>query len=518
MTRHARSRTAPRHLLALLAYAVLTADACGGRTNVTVHPSVPPRTQTTLSADIEAALSDPALSRGTWGIAIRSLDRHETLYEHNADKLMMPASTLKVVTLAVAAEQLGWDFSYSTRLVAHGSIDSGTLHGDLIIIGAGDPSVDDWDGVASLRFKEWATALHRAGIDAVTGRVIGDDNVFDDDDLGNGWAWDDVAASYSAGVSGLQFNENSAQLVIAPTMVGDPPLLEVRPLSASVSVANRALTAPIGPPLQVRQLPRSAQMEVVGTVPSANGVIVRNVSVANPTIYFAQAVRMALIGEGIDIGGPAVDADDLTERPELYQTTPIAELRSAPLGTLAATMMSLSQNLFAESLLKTLGTRSALPGSAAGGRGLIAAQLSAWGIVPQDTFIVDGSGLSRYNLIAPKAQVTVLEHVYDDPRLRDPFLAALPMAGATGTLERRMTGTPAAGNARAKTGSFSNARGLAGFVKTAEGEMLAFSILANNYNASSALIDHATDTIVSTLARFQRQQRGSAPLGDSRQR
>ncbi len=505
MTGLARSHRAPRHLLALLASALLTANACGGRTKATAHPSVSPQTHTSLAVVVDAALSDPALSRGTWGISVRSVDRHETLYERNADKLMMPASTLKVVTLAVAAEQLGWDYSYSTRLVATGTIDSGTLYGDLIITGSGDPSVDDWDGTASLRFKEWATSLHGAGIHAVTGRVIGNDDVFDDTDLGSGWAWDDVAASYSAGVSGLQYNENTAQLVITPTAVGEPPIVEVRPSSASVSVANSAITADAGPPLQIRPVPRSAQMEVLGTALPADGVITRNVSVPNPTRYFAQAARMALIEQGITIGGPAVDADDLDERSGLGETIEIAELRSAPLRTLATTMMSLSQNLFAESLLKTLGARAALPGSAIAGRRVIAAQLSAWGIDPQNAVIVDGSGLSRYNLIAPKAQVAALERVYGDGQLREPFLATLPVAGVTGTLQGRMAGTPAAGNARAKTGSFSNARGLAGFVATADGEMLAFSILANNYNAPVSLIDRVTDTIVATLAGFHRR-------------
>jgi D-alanyl-D-alanine carboxypeptidase/D-alanyl-D-alanine-endopeptidase (penicillin-binding protein 4) len=147
---------------------------------------------------------------------------------------------------------------------------------------------------------------------------------------------------------------------------------------------------------------------------------------------------------------------------------------------------------------------SAGPGTAAGGLTAVRERLSAWGVPRQTVVLVDGSGLSRYNLITPSAQVAVLAHVYADSRLRDAYLAALPAAGTPGTLEKRLAGTAAANNVRAKTGSFSNARGIAGFVRTHDGEMLAFSILANNFNAPAALVDDTSDAIVAALAAFTR--------------
>ncbi len=142
--------------------------------------------------------------------------------------------------------------------------------------------------------------------------------------------------------------------------------------------------------------------------------------------------------------------------------------------------MKVSQNLYAETFVKTMGAAAGAP-TAAGGLAAARQTLEAWGVAPGALIMVDGSGLSRYDYITPEALVTILAHVDGDRRLRDPFEAALPIAGRDGTLTRRMKGTPAEGNVRAKTGSMANVRSLAGYVTTADGEPLAFAILANDF-------------------------------------
>src|SRR5579871_5616428 len=131
--------------------------------------------------DLDAMLAAPGLERAFWGVLVRPVDRDETIYSLNAGKLMMPASTMKIVTLAAAAERLGWDYTYPTRLFAGGAIDGGALHGDLIVVGSGDPSIDDWDGKATVLFAEWAAQLKALGINRIDGRIIGDDDAFDDE-------------------------------------------------------------------------------------------------------------------------------------------------------------------------------------------------------------------------------------------------------------------------------------------------------------------------------------------------
>ena len=178
--------------------------------------------------------------------------------------------------------------------------------------------------------------------------------------------------------------------------------------------------------------------------------------------------------------------------------------RSPALSSLADTLMKLSQNMYAETLLRTLGRQRSGVGTADAGRAVVRDVLTSWGIPPSEVLMADGSGLSRYNLVTADAMVTVLAHVYDDVRLRQPYLDTLPIAGRAGTLSARMKGTAADGNVHAKTGSFTNARAVAGFVHTADGEPLAFSIIANNYGAPPDTIDRVTDAIIVSLAEFRR--------------
>jgi PBP4 family serine-type D-alanyl-D-alanine carboxypeptidase len=196
-----------------------------------------------------------------------------------------------------------------------------------------------------------------------------------------------------------------------------------------------------------------------------------------------------------------VDIDDVHDAPPRSRA-PLVTHRSPPLSSLATRLMKESQNLYAETLLKTMATTS--PRSAARGRTEAAAALQAWGIGPEALIQRDGSGLSRYDYVTAEALVTILTHVDRDERLRGPFESALPIAGRDGTLANRMKGTAAEGNARAKTGSMSNVRGLSGYVAAADGEPLVFSILANNFETPAATINDAADKIVVRLATFSR--------------
>lgn len=490
---------------AALLLATLALPACHGRPPTIVPPPPTAPRINELRQNIATILAAPTLARGTWGVLVKSLSNDETLFALNAHKLMMPASTQKVLTLAVAADQLGWDFSYRTSVLTVGKIDDGVLKGDLLIVGFGDPTTfDDWAGSASSLFHEWAVVLKRIGIQKVEGRVIGDDSAFDDEGLGAGWAWDDLAASYATSVGALQFNQNTARLVITPSAPGEPAHIQVTPEAAHLTVLNRTTTG-AGGPLTVRPIARSPTIEVDGAVAPSSERILRNVSVPNPTIYFVNAVRDGLIQNGIEVEGPATDIDDLPAPLDRSNAAIYIEAFSNGLASVGVPMMKMSQNLYAETLLKTIGLQMSGVGSTAAGRAVLDSTLADWGVAAGEALEVDGSGLSRYNLVTPDALAIVLRHVYQDERLRDPFIATLPRAGVDGTLEDRMKGTPAADNLRAKTGSFSNARSVAGYLRTADGEPLEVVIMANNYGASPRVIDDATDAILVALAKFSRR-------------
>ncbi|MEP6914658.1 MAG: D-alanyl-D-alanine carboxypeptidase/D-alanyl-D-alanine-endopeptidase, partial [Acidobacteriota bacterium] len=182
------------------------------------------------------------MDRGTWSIDIRSLDTGERLYELNAGKLMMPASNMKILTLAAAADAFGWDHRFTTTLETSGTVSGGVLHGDLVARGTGDPSINTHDGRGELVLDEWARALQAAGISSIEGRIVGDDQAFDDEGLGAGWSWDYLQYDYAAPVGALEFNENVAPLSVSPgTAVGDAAIVKLAP-GHGFSILNHAVT------------------------------------------------------------------------------------------------------------------------------------------------------------------------------------------------------------------------------------------------------------------------------------
>jgi len=446
------------------------------------------------------------LQHGYWGVLVKSLANDETLYALNARKLLLPASTMKIVTLAAAAETLGWDYRYDTTVLAAGPIGAGgTLEGDLVVVGSGDPSLVAAGGMADRVFAEWADRLKQRGVSTIAGRIVGDDSSFEAETLGFGWSWDDLPDDYAAGVGALQFNESAERVTIAPgPAAGDSAAISVSPGGSGLSVVNAVATvAPGGAAsINTRRLPGSRRLELRGSIPLGGPAAALAVSVDNPTLFFVEALRGALIANGIDVRGPAVDIGDVWDPPQ-PAGAPLASYRSPPLSALALRLMKASQNQYAETLLKTMSGGSGAR-SAAGGRLAVQTILESWGVPASELILRDGSGLSRYDFVTPNALVAVLAHVARDGKLREPFESSLPVAGRDGTLSTRMRGTPAEGNARAKSGSMTGVRALSGYVTTADGEPLAFSIVANNFETPADVVNAATDAIVVSLAKFRR--------------
>ena len=461
-----------------------------------------------LGRDIDALLAQPAIDRATWGVVVRSLTRNETLYTVNANKLFVPASNMKLVTLAAAGERLGWDYSFDTRLVATGPINDGILEGDLVVVGSGDPTIDDWDGAAGRLFRGWAETLKAKGITRINGRIIGDDDTFDDEPWGSGWAWDDLDRSFATGIGALQFNQNTAQIKLTPALhSGEAAAIALEPAGSGLLIRNLVETvAPNTTPplLTVRRRLDTPLLEVRGSILLGTTTVVRNVAVHNPTIYFVTHLRETLMSSGIEVVGDPVDIDEIEDPPSRARGSVLLNHRSPTLAVLAVTMMKLSQNLYGETLLKAIGTLKTI-GSSESGRAGVMAVLQDWGIGASDVRVVDGSGLSPYDLATPGAFVALLTRVAGDARHRQSYQAALPVAGRDGTLAQRFKGTRAENNVRAKTGSLANARSISGYLQAADGEPLVFSILVNNFGTTQESVENTMDAIIVRLASFTRR-------------
>ncbi len=486
----------------------LAGSACAAHQPVRTAAAEPSRAVRELRADLARVFGAPIMDRGVWAVDVKSLDRGEGLYDLNAGKLMMPASNMKILTLAATAETLGWDYRFTTTLETRGTVANGVLHGDLIVRSNGDPSINAREGRADAVIDEWARALQAAGISSIDGRVIGDDQAFDDEGLGAGWAWDYLQYGYAAPVGALEFNENIATLTIAPGATAGASAIIGISSGSGVTLLNRAISGAEGSEetLDYRRHIDRAVLEVTGSIPFGSPTRTRGVAVVNPTIFVAQGLKDGLAARGITVSGEAVDLDDVAaaEMQNPAERRVLASTESPPLRDIATVLMKVSQNLYAETLLKALGAAGGGLGTAEGGRLAVRKTLDAWG-VPGDGYVMfDGSGLSRYNYVTAATLTTVLERMYKDPRHHDPFIATLPIAGKDGTLGTRMRRTRAEGNAAAKTGSISNVRALSGFVRSRDGEMLLFSILTNDFVIPAATVNWIADLGVEILSNFTR--------------
>lgn len=501
-------------------------------TPAAIVPASPAVAQFRAEADV--AFGDPSVN-ALWAVEVQSLDTGELLYARNAHALVMPASNMKIVTMSVAATRLGWDFRFDTTLETTARVSGGVLHGDLTVVGSGDPTISDRGGAATRVFESWADQLLAAGITRIDGRIIGDDNRFDDRPLGDGWAWDDMAYSYAAPGGALPFNENIVRIIVTPGATpGQPATVRLDPDGSGLTVRSAVTTG--APTLDAnvdlsRQL-NSTTVYLTGVVPATGKDTALSATVDNPTIFFVNALRATLIRKGIAVTGPAVDIDDLPASTQTAAAQTAAQTaatprrvllthQSPPLSEIGTTFMKVSQNLFGETLMTLIGARAAeADGSAAtsgiapfpvnhhhyeAARKVYEQMLAAWGVPKSEFVLVDGSGLSRYNFVTPHMLVRILKRMARDPRLGPQFESTLPIGGKDGTLGPRMKGTKSENNVHAKTGSLANVRALSGYLRTADGERIVFSIIANNFNVPTPAVDAITDQVVERLSNFTRK-------------
>lgn len=481
-----------------------------------------PETLDSLRERITAHLSQPRFAPASWGVKIVSLDTGKTLFEHNPQKYFSPASNAKLYTTALALDRLGTVYRIRTSLYSSSRPEaSGTLKGDLIVYGRGDPTMaarlnggDYFKGLDPL-----VTQLVNAGVRRVEGDLIGDESYFVGPPFGAGWEWDDLQAYYGAEVSSLTVNDNSLDLFVKPAdRAGIPCRITTGPPTSFVTLINRTQTVAKGSESRIviyRPVGENI-IYVSGRLAIGGPGYYTAVAVHNPAGLFVNLLRDALASHGIVVTGRARVIDwkyrEVTPL-DLTKLTELGSVESMPLGDLVRETLKPSQNLFAQLLLLQVGSRgrqgsagaSSLdpntssrlagiptvnPGGANDARTDEEAGveqmndfLAQVGVRKGDVLLEEGSGLSRRDVITPEATVALLSYM-SRSRWAEVYSTALPVAGVDGTLQNRMKGTPAAGNVRAKTGTLRYVYSLSGYVTTAAGEHLAFSIMLNNYSNS----------------------------------
>ena len=442
-------------------------------------------------------LAQPAFARAQAALVVRSLTSGETLYRRNGATWLVPASTMKVLTSVAAAERLGWGYRFETRLVAMGPVVNGTLRGDLLVVGGGDPSINPRHPARASTFDDWARALKAQGIVHIAGHVVGDDSAIEQPGWGVGWAWDDLVEGYGAAYAALQYHEGEVSVTIGPGATpGAPAVLYLSPSNHGLLVTNRAVTGPesSAPALGLAREPGTRFLDVDGRVPLGGAPVTAITAVANPTLFFTDELRATLQRHGIVVDGAAADIDDLSDRPRSSEGRLLLVDQSPPLAELADVTLKWSRNEYAEALLLAL---DAAP-TATARQALVVLRETLTGLgVPADGYTTrDGSGLSRNDYVSADALIATLTAAWERPHLRDTLASALPEAGRSGSLADRLKGTAAEGRVRGKTGSMSNVRSLAGFVETAAGEPLVFAFLVNGFDVRPSEIDARVDEML----------------------
>ena len=454
----------------------------------------------TLQALVDSVTALPQFDNMHWGILIVAPARGDTLAMRDAARLAMPASNMKLVTAAVALAHLGPDFQWLTRFVRTGPVVHGVLRGDIVVHGDGDPSISvAMRGADPLvAFDRLVSALRAAGIRRIDGRVrAADAPAFPGSPYGLGWEWDDLPEDYGAGVSELLFNEGFTSVQVAGcARPGRAACVTTSPLGSSPlirsSVTVRGAASGSAQLSWWRDSATIAGITIEGSIAAGDSIAF---TAAQPDVRqsYLSAVREAITRAGIVVSGkrqPSTIADTLMVLP------------SAPLSAVLPALQKPSQNQIAEMLFRTLGLQRTHVGVADSGRVVVERQLREWGVRDDDRAIRDGSGLSRHGLLTPRAIVQVLDVMRRAPTF-DVYRKALPIAGVDGSLRNRMS-TFAQGRVQAKTGSYDKARALSGYVTTADGELLLFSIIANNYTVPTREVDRVAELIVERLVTMQR--------------
>ncbi|MDI6767703.1 MAG: D-alanyl-D-alanine carboxypeptidase/D-alanyl-D-alanine-endopeptidase [Bacteroidota bacterium] len=454
-------------------------------------------TPKSLKTQIDNILKDSLLDQCFFGIKIISLDDGRVLYELNSNKLFHPASNMKLLTTATAINTLKHGYQFKTKLFTDGKVVDSVLRENLYIIGSGDPLLEtnDLDSLSLL--------LNIQGIKKIRGDIAGDVSRFDSIYWGKGWMWDDEPESYSAFITPLTVNGNSIKIFVSPGKnIGDPPSIKTEPVTSFTKLFNFGITSndTLIPLCQVTRQRGTNNIIINGRLSPADEIKEFKLSIWKPELYF-----LSLLKERLKLSGIIVDRDITLDSIRHWRKESIflAEV-SHPIDSVLHQINKNSDNLAAENLLKTISAEHlGSSGSAENGLLLIKNYLASEGIDTSKMILVDGSGVSWYNAISPDAIVQILQKQYERKTTFKRFYESLAIAGVDGTLKNRMKGTRAEGNVHAKTGSLLGVSNLSGYVKSADGKLLAFSILCNHFPGESKILKEMQDKVIELLSKLK---------------
>ena len=451
--------------------------------------------QPELAQRVSAIAARPTLTRAHLGLLVETqgstTNERQVILEHNIDKWFVPASTLKLLTTAAALQQLGPDFQIQTSVY----LQQQAQQTSLLVIGRGDPTFGDE------QLQDLAQQVAQHGVQQVD-RLWGYDSYFSGRAVHPNWEWEDVLAGYGASANGLILNQNALGVTLYPTEIGQPLRVEWADSTQANhrQINNTSLTvAPVAPlTADIGRDWSQPILHVFGNLSADAGPDPFAIAITQPGNHFIEQLDQRLGQTGI-----AVTSAGLTSTLPSLDLPEIATVLSPPLSQWLPTINQNSNNLYAEALLRSLGTAAEQETDATeAGTEAVKEILSDLGIEPDSYQMVDGSGLSRHNLITPRTLVDTLQTMAYSSH-SGMYRDSLAVAGQAGTLRRRFRNTPVQGRLQGKTGYVSNNESLAGYLQPLEHPPLVFSIFLNNADLSATAMREVIDEIMLNIVQLK---------------
>lgn len=473
-----------------------------------------------LKAEIENLKKDPDLKHASWSLYVSNTKKDSAIAEYNSHLSLIPASTLKIVTTGAALSILGSDFTFQTKIQYDGQFDSisGIIKGNIYILGGGDPSLeseyfkDKKDSLTTV--EKWALILKAKGIKKIEGAVIGDAGIFEDNMIPGQWIWSDIGNYFGAGASGLSYRDNKYTAFFKSGATGTNTLItKMEPAIDGLNIINHVTAGGNDDNAFIYGSPYSYYRTAQGTIPANKNNYEVDGSIPDPALLCAHAFELALKKIGIEISKRATtiraekDDDEINAKRAEAKNITYDHLKrntlhthnSPPLDKIVYWTNMKSNNMYAEHLLKYICYKKNGFGSSNKGTEIITEYWKSRGVDVSGFFMNDGCGLARANVITTKTETQILQLIAKD-KYYNVFYNSLPVAGRTGSLAGLCEGTCAENNLHAKSGYITRARGYAGYVKNKKGEMLCFSLIANNYECSPTQMKKKLEKILVAIA------------------
>ena len=442
--------------------------------------------------------NEPAFRHAQLGYAIKKISNSKEVIGLNQKVKMIPASSLKLITTLSAVKLLGKDYTYKTKLYHTGTLNyDGTLEGDILIVASGDPTLASpaFKGVKSLPqlIDEITNKIRKAGINCIEGSIKVDNSIFEHEGPEDGWQFNDIANYYGAGAWSFNIHENLFSICFdtndkigkVANVVSTDPQMEDLIFDNKVRIAGSYT----GDNAYVYGSVHGAKREIRGTVPQTKGSFRIKAALPNPSAFFCRLLHDNLLNNDISIHNELISS---------VSKKLISDIPSPPLERIAYMCNKESNNLYAESLLKTVAVNNNLTGNAKNGIKQIIKLLESYKIDKNQIDIKDGSGLSRSNYISPESMASFLSAISKD--LGSQFIRKLiSQPGEKGTLQNIMKGKSNMNKFWIKTGSMGNIQTYSGYMEGKSGELYSFCLMCNGSSASNSSIRRAFDTYLSEM-------------------